>query len=101
MLSGITKDRAEEFSFALAVLLTPPVIVREALRSIRTMHATGATSLVSAVIPSIVGACGAFLAGLVALRWLSRWLESGRWHLFGVYCLMAAGAVWLLHHAGY
>jgi len=101
MLSGVTKKRAEEFSFALAVLLTPPVIARETLRLIKAMHATGGSSLMSAVMPSILGACGAFLSGLVALRWLSRWLESGRWHLFGVYCLMAAGAVWILHHVGY
>ena len=31
-----------------------------------------------------------FLAGLLALRWLSRWLEQGRWYLFGGYCLVAA-----------
>jgi undecaprenyl-diphosphatase len=34
-----------------------------------------------------------FAAGLVALRWLSRWLEQGRWRFFGYYCLLAAGAV--------
>jgi len=43
----------------------------------------------------------AFLAGLLALRWLSRWLEGGRWYWFGVYCLVAAGGVMLLHRAGY
>jgi undecaprenyl-diphosphatase len=79
MLSGVTKARAEEFSFALAVILTPPVIAREALRLIRAEHLTGGPSLASAVLPSIVGASAAFLAGLLALRWLSRWLESGRW----------------------
>lgn len=31
-----------------------------------------------------------FLVGLVALRWISRWLEQGRWYLFGIYCLVAA-----------
>ena len=31
-----------------------------------------------------------FLAGLVALRWLSKWLEQGRWHFFGAYCLLAS-----------
>jgi undecaprenyl-diphosphatase len=31
-----------------------------------------------------------FLAGLAALKFLSSWLESGRWKLFGVYCLFAA-----------
>jgi undecaprenyl-diphosphatase len=34
------------------------------------------------------------VAGLVALRWLSRWLEAGRWHFFGGYCLLAATALW-------
>jgi undecaprenyl-diphosphatase len=43
----------------------------------------------------------AFLAGLVALKWLSRWLVGGRWHLFGVYCLLAASAVFALHCVGY
>ena len=43
----------------------------------------------------------AFFAGLIALRWLSSWLESGRWYLFGVYCLVASGFVFYLHSAGY
>jgi len=38
---------------------------------------------------------------LLALKWLSRWLESGRWYWFGVYCLLAAGAVAYLYHIGY
>jgi undecaprenyl-diphosphatase len=37
-----------------------------------------------------------FVAGLVALRWLSRWLEQGRWHLFGVYCVLASCVVLVL-----
>jgi undecaprenyl-diphosphatase len=49
----------------------------------------------------VLGAFLAFLAGLVALKWLSRWLESGRWYLFGIYCLLASVAVTLLHRAGY
>jgi undecaprenyl-diphosphatase len=31
-----------------------------------------------------------FLAGLVALHWLSSWLKQGRWHFFGAYCLFAS-----------
>ncbi|HYP30892.1 MAG TPA: undecaprenyl-diphosphate phosphatase, partial [Burkholderiaceae bacterium] len=34
-----------------------------------------------------------FVAGWLALKWLSAWLERGRWHWFGVYCLAAAIAV--------
>jgi len=38
-----------------------------------------------------------FLAGLIALRWLSRWLEAGRWKFFGVYCLVAAGLIFIIN----
>jgi undecaprenyl-diphosphatase len=100
MLLGVVKSRAEAFSFALAVVLTPPVVVREALRLTRAAHAGGA-DLTSAALASVLGAVVAFLAGLLALRWLSRWLEGGRWYWFGVYCLLAAGVVALLHRAGY
>ncbi|HTT69866.1 MAG TPA: undecaprenyl-diphosphate phosphatase [Anaeromyxobacteraceae bacterium] len=101
MLAGVARRPAEEFSFALAVLLTPPVVVREVLRLARAEQADGAFGLAAAFAPSLLGAVCAFLAGLVALRWLSRWLESGRWHLFGVYCLVAAGAVLVLHEVGF
>jgi undecaprenyl-diphosphatase len=53
------------------------------------------------MMPSLLGMVFAFLAGLVALKWLSRWLESGRWYWFGVYCLFAAVVVECLHHVGY
>jgi undecaprenyl-diphosphatase len=49
----------------------------------------------------VFGALVAFIAGLAALRWLSRWLETDRWYLFGIYCLIAAGAVEYLHTIGY
>jgi undecaprenyl-diphosphatase len=49
----------------------------------------------------LLGAVVAFFAGLLALKWLSRWLEAGRWYLFGIYCLVAAAAVGLLYRAGY
>jgi undecaprenyl-diphosphatase len=42
-----------------------------------------------------------FVAGLLALRLLSRWLENGRWHYFGCYCLAAAVGVMVLAAAGY
>ena len=100
MLLGITKPRAERFSFALAVVLTPPVVVREVLR-LRHAPDLHPGELSSVALLCILGAFLAFLAGLVALKWLSRWLESGRWYLFGIYCLLASIAVTLLHRAGY
>ncbi len=101
MLLGVAKSRAEEFSFALAVILTPPAIAREAWRLVKAEHITGASSLASAMMPSVLGAFFAFVAGLLALKWLSKWLESGRWYWFGIYCLVAAGVVEYLHHVGY
>ncbi len=97
MLAGVQKVRAEDFSFALAVIITPAAIAREVWRLPQTPHAGLAANLG----PSLVGAVFAFLAGLLALKWLSRWLETGRWYLFGVYCLVAAIVVALLYHAGY
>jgi undecaprenyl-diphosphatase len=96
MLLGVAKSRAEAFSFALAVVLTPPVVARETIRLIHSAHTNGTVAL-----QSLLGAVVAFLAGLLALKWLSRWLEGGRWYLFGIYCLFAAVAVTVLHRAGY
>jgi undecaprenyl-diphosphatase len=101
MLAGVDKMTAEDFSFALAVILTPAVDVREGLRLIKAEHISGSLGLASAFLPGLLGAACAFLAGLVALKWLSQWLESGKWYLFGIYCLAAAAAVAFLHHAGY
>lgn len=101
MLLGVTKARVEAFSFALAVVLTPPVVAREALRLVQSARVNGTADLASVGLYSVFGAVLAFLAGLLALRWLSRWLEGGRWYLFGVYCLVAAVAVMALHRAGY
>lgn len=101
MLAGIAKERAETFSFALAVILTPPVVAREILRLVHAEHINGGLNLASAMVPGLVGAGCSFLAGLLALKWLSKWLEGGRWYLFGIYCLAAALAVLALHHAGY
>ncbi|HEY0703619.1 MAG TPA: undecaprenyl-diphosphate phosphatase [Candidatus Acidoferrales bacterium] len=98
MLAGVQKVRAEDFSFALAVILTPPAIAREILR----LHQTQPSGMVSgSLMPSLVGAVFAFLAGLLALKWLSRWLEAGRWYLFGIYCIVASLVVAYLYHAGY
>jgi len=103
MLTGASKERAERFSFALAVVLTPPVVLREVMRLVKATHETptGAVDLHAAFLTSLLGMVFAFFAGLVALRWLSSWLEEGRWYLFGIYCIVASGLVFYLHTAGY
>ena len=105
MLMGASKERAERFSFALAVVLTPAVVGLEALRLVKASHEAAAAGapidLHASVVSSILGMVFSFLAGLVALKWLSSWLEQGRWYLFGIYCLFASVVVFYLHHIGY
>ena len=105
MLTGATKQRSERFSFALAVIITPLAIGREALRVLHQTHDLAAigvpTNLHDTVVKSLLGAVFSFLAGLVALKWLSNWLENGRWYLFGIYCLIASAVVFYLHTKGY
>ena len=101
MLAGVAKSRAETFSFALAVVLTPPVVAREAMRLLQAERTSNTPYLAAAVLPSLLGAGFAFFAGLLALKWLTQWLEGGRWYLFGIYCLMAAAMVAALHRVGY
>ncbi len=101
LLANVTKQRAETFSFALAVVLTPLADGRELWRLMKAGHVAGGTAWTSALMPSALGAFFAFLAGMLALKWLSNWLESDRWYLFGIYCLAAAVAVGYLHHIGY
>ena len=68
----------------------------------RAFAAASRASLPSvALLDACSEPCSRSSPDLVALKWLSRWLESGRWYLFGIYCLLASVAVTLLHRAGY
>lgn len=96
MMAGTARQRAEEFSFALAVVLTPVVVVREGLRFIHAQHGMVSGDLIGLIWPGLLGLLASFLAGLLALRWLSSWLQTGKWHFFGIYCLIAAAVVFWL-----
>ncbi|VTU16618.1 Undecaprenyl-diphosphatase [Variovorax sp. SRS16] len=93
LLTGVSRLRAEEFSFALAVVLTPAVIAREAYRLFKSSGGLGAGQWLHLALPSLLGMAISFVAGMIALRWLSRWLENGRWHYFGIYCLAMSAVV--------
>ncbi len=102
MVMGVTKRSAEEFSFALGVILTPAVMGYELLRLGKATGGVGPA--IKLFLPGggffaagAVGLVCSFIAGMLALKWLSSWLEKGRWHFFGCYCLVAAAVVLLLH----
>ena len=97
LILGLPKRKLEEFSFALAVVLTPLVIGQEAHRLIKAHALGGQNSVAHLFVPGLVGMVLSFVAGLLALKLLSRWLEGGRWKFFGFYCLLAAAGVLLIH----
>jgi len=102
LLLGINRNRSEEFSFALAVVLTPPVVLREVFRMLKvnSKHTGESLGLLHMFIPSMVGMIASFIAGYMALKWLSRWLEIGRWKFFGYYCLALSLLVVILKQVG-
>jgi undecaprenyl-diphosphatase len=97
LLLGLPKPKLEEFSFALAVVLTPPIIAQEAHRLIKAHALSGQDSVLHLFAPGLVGMVLSFASGLLALKWLSRWLEGGRWKFFGFYCLAAAVGIMVIN----
>jgi undecaprenyl-diphosphatase len=97
---GIDKMLAEDFSFALAVVLTPPVMLYELSRLLRSEW-TGETRLADLLMPGLIGMVFSFISGLVALHILSAALERGRWKYFGYYCIFFSLVVLGAALAGY
>jgi undecaprenyl-diphosphatase len=102
LLLRIEKRRVEEFSFALAVVLTPIIIAKELMRLLKAQpEITQSSHFIKLMQPGLTGMVFSFVSGLLALWLLSRWLEEGRWKLFGFYCLAAASVVFALATFGY
>jgi len=104
LILGIEKKLLEDFSFALAVVLTPPVILVEALRFLKAQHATAlhhhGVGVLGLFMPSLLGMALSFVSGLLALKWLSAWLAEGRWYLFGFYCIAASLIIFIVQAHG-
>jgi undecaprenyl-diphosphatase len=101
MFCSIPRPLAEDFSFALAVALTPAVVVYELNRLLAASNLSASTDLLRELLPGVVGMACSFVSGLVALRLLSRVLERGGWKFFGYYCVVASAAVLAFALAGY
>lgn len=102
MLLGLSRQRVEEFSFALAVVITPPAIAKELLRLLKSHDAAASPAQLAHLLgPGLFGMVGAFVAGLLALKLLSSWLEKGHWAWFGYYCVAFSGFVFFLASRGY
>ncbi len=92
ILLGWGRVPAEDFSFALALVITPPLLLKEIHRLLKAHALSGQTA--SLFVPGFLGMVFSFLAGLLALKWLSSWLSQGRWSYFGIYCLVFSALIW-------
>lgn len=101
LIIGIPKNTIENFSFALSVALTPPIIIRAYMRLYTANNAALLSSSIdisNLIIQSTIGIIISFTVGILALKWLSAWLENGRWYIFGIYCLCASIVVISIKH---
>jgi undecaprenyl-diphosphatase len=88
----------------LAVVLTPAVVGYEVKRLVKATHEAAATgtalNLQGTLGLSLLGMGVAFVAGLIGLNGC-RAGRTGKWYLFGIYCLVASGMVFYLHARGF
>ena len=70
LILGIEKKRLEDFSFALAVILTPLAIAMESSRALKAQHGSlhHHVSMTSIIIPGLIGLVFSFIAGFFALK---------------------------------
>ncbi len=93
LFCGVSRWLAEDFSFALAVVLTPAAQVY-VLYKLFKAHELSRSLVTEVLVPGLFGMLFSFAAGYLALRFLSAVLERGRWRFFGVYCLVMAVVMW-------
>ena len=96
LLTRLSRGYAEDLSFALALVLTIPVVGRETWRLQQLSSGSKYTLTTFPVVTGLIGMLLSFGAGLVAIRWLSAWLEKGRWSYFGIYCLALSTVIFVL-----
>ena len=79
LLLGLDSKKAAKFSFLLAI----PVIGGAGLLMLADIE-NGFNIDISR---SLAGFFSSFFVGVIALKWLLAWLQNGKFHYFGVYCL--------------
>jgi undecaprenyl-diphosphatase len=91
---GMSRPAAATYSFLLAIPALAGAGVYEAFSMLRHRQPLSAT-----VLDLVIGALVSFLVGLVTLALLSRFVERGRLHYFGWYCVGLGLAVIVLNIA--
>ena len=89
MYLGIAPDKAAKFSFLLGI---PAIFGAGLLTGLDLMESSEPTLALSVLI---VGFVSSLLVGWISLNWLLGLIKSGKFHWFGVYCLLIGLISWL------
>ena len=81
---GIERSKAIRFSFLMVLI---PIFGANFLKILRMSEAAGSTSMDAA--PMIVGAITAFVAGVIACKWMLQIVRRGKIEYFSIYCVLA------------
>lgn len=84
LLLGISRERSAEFSF---IMVLPPILgatLLEALEFYEKMGTEAGTNI--QLWPVVIGAGAAFLAGVLACKWMVRLVARAQLTAFGLYC---------------
>ena len=81
---GIERGKAIRFSFLMVLI---PVFGANFLKIIRMSEESGSASM--DMTPMIIGAISAFVAGVIACKWMLNIVRKGNIYYFSIYCLLA------------
>ena len=77
---GIESKQAAKYSFMLAI----PVISGAGLLMSTSLN----NSFNMGISIYIAGLASSFIIGVISLKWLLGWLETGKFYYFGIYCFI-------------
>lgn len=90
MFLGVAPEKAAKFSFLLAI---PAIAGAGLLTSLDLMESS------EPMLPGIVlfvGFLSSLLVGWISLKWLIGLIKSGKFHWFGIYCIIVGLLTWLI-----
>ncbi len=87
---GIAPEKAAKFSFLLAI----PTILGAGLLTGLDLNESSEPTLSWSVL--IVGFLSSLIIGWISLKWLLGLIRSGKFHWFGVYCILIGILSWIM-----
>ena len=82
VLIGMSPPDAAKFSFLLAI----PALSGAGLLTILDLNHGHGLNLDIKVL--VIGLLSSFIVGIISLKWLLQILNKGRFHYFGMYCIL-------------